>query len=79
VPLLLLASALSFVLLSLASGNPAAEILGPTASAAQLHQLTVQLGLDQPIRVQYWHWLDAALHAIAALQPSFPHEIRGLP
>jgi len=62
VPLLLIASALSFVLLSLASGNPAAVILGPTASAAQLRQLTAQLGLNDPIWVQYWHWLDAALH-----------------
>ncbi|MFZ0754059.1 MAG: ABC transporter permease [Trebonia sp.] len=62
VPLLLIASALSFVLLSLASGNPAAVILGPTASAAQLRQLTAQLGLNAPVWVQYWHWLDAALH-----------------
>lgn len=62
VPLLLIASALSFVLLSLASGNPAAVILGPTASAAQLRQLTAQLGLNDPIWVQYWHWLDAAIH-----------------
>lgn len=62
VPLLLIASALSFVLLSLASGNPAAVILGPTASAVQLRQLTAQLGLNDPIWVQYWHWLDAALH-----------------
>jgi peptide/nickel transport system permease protein len=62
VPLLLIASALSFVLLSLASGNPAAVILGPTASAAQLRQLTAQLGLNEPVWVQYWHWLDAALH-----------------
>lgn len=62
VPLLLIASALSFVLLSLASGNPAAVILGPTASAAQLRQLTAQLGLNDPIWVQYWHWLDAVLH-----------------
>jgi peptide/nickel transport system permease protein len=62
VPLLLIASALSFVLLSLASGSPAAVILGPTASAAQLRQLTAQLGLNDPIWVQYWHWLDAALH-----------------
>jgi len=62
IPLLLVASALTFVLLSLTSGNPAQAILGPLASAAQVQAMTKQLGFDQPVWVQYWHWLDGALH-----------------
>jgi peptide/nickel transport system permease protein len=58
VPLLLIASALSFVLLSLVSGKPAAVILGPTASAARLRQLS----LNARVWVQSWDWLDAAPH-----------------
>ena len=49
VPLLLLVSALSFVLLSLLSGNPAQVILGNQATAAQMAALSRQLGLDQPL------------------------------
>jgi peptide/nickel transport system permease protein len=62
IPLLLVASALTFVLLSLTSGNPAQAILGPLASAAQVRAMTKQMGFDQPVWAQYWHWLDGALH-----------------
>jgi peptide/nickel transport system permease protein len=62
IPLLIIVSALSFILLSLLSGNPAQVILGSQATAAQMAALSRQLGLDQPLWAQYWHWLDAALH-----------------
>jgi peptide/nickel transport system permease protein len=62
VPLMFVASALCFVLLSLTKGNPAQAILGPLASNAQVAQLSRQLGFDQPVWVQYWHWLDGVLH-----------------
>jgi peptide/nickel transport system permease protein len=62
VPLLLVASALTFVLLSLTAGSPAQAILGPMASQAQVQALEKTMGLNLPLWDQYWHWLDAALH-----------------
>lgn len=50
-----------FVALHLAPGNPAQLLLGPMATPAQLHQLTVQLGLDKPLIVQFWDWLSGVV------------------
>jgi peptide/nickel transport system permease protein len=40
----------------------ARSIAGKEPTAAQLRQITRQLGLDQPIGTQYWHFLDRLLH-----------------
>src|ERR1700677_3980374 len=61
IPLLFIVSFLSFALVAIAPGNPAADILGMNASAAQDAALDKQLGFDQPVPVQYWHWLVHAL------------------
>ena len=61
IPLLLVASLLTFVLVSLIPGNPAQAILGVTATPAQVAALQKQLGLDQSLWAQYWHWLTHAL------------------
>jgi peptide/nickel transport system permease protein len=62
VPLLWAVSALSFLLVWLVPGNAAQAILGADASAAQMQALSTQLGLGQPLWVQYWHWLGQAMH-----------------
>ena len=62
IPLLAVVSMLTFVLISVVPGNAAQAILGGNASAAQMSALTRQLGLDQPLWTQYWHWLSQALH-----------------
>jgi len=61
-PLLLVVSALSFVLVSLVPGDPARAILGPDASQAQYLLLRRQLGLDQPLYLQYYDWLRGVVH-----------------
>jgi peptide/nickel transport system permease protein len=61
VPLLLVVSALSFLLLSLAPGDAANQILGPHATADQYAALRRSLGLNLPLYDQYWHWLRHAL------------------
>jgi peptide/nickel transport system permease protein len=61
-PLLLVVSAVSFVLISLVPGDPARAILGPNASQAQYLLLHRQLGLDQPLYLQYYDWLRNAVH-----------------
>jgi ABC-type dipeptide/oligopeptide/nickel transport system permease subunit len=40
----------------------ARSMAGKEPTAAQLHQITRQLGLDQPITAQYWHFLVRLLH-----------------
>ncbi|KQV75398.1 ABC transporter permease [Aeromicrobium sp. Root344] len=61
VPLLLLVSSLSFVLLSLTPGDAARQILGTRGTPEQYEALRQQLGLDQPVYEQFWHWLSRAV------------------
>ena len=61
VPLVLVATALSFVLIALVPGDAARTILGPLGSSANEHALRVQLGLDQPLVAQYGDWISHAL------------------
>jgi len=60
--LLFVISALAFGLLYLDSANIARRILGQNATAEAVVQKTHELGLDQPVVVQYWTWLTNALH-----------------
>jgi len=62
IPLLFVTSVLTFVLIALVPGNSAEVILGSNASAAQVASLSRQLGLDEPLWTQYWHWLDGVVH-----------------
>jgi peptide/nickel transport system permease protein len=44
------------------AGSVARSLAGKEPSAAALQLITRQLGLDQPIAVQYWHFVDRLLH-----------------
>jgi peptide/nickel transport system permease protein len=58
VPLMLaLIASLVFLLLRVAPGDPIDSLLGPKAPAAARAALRAQLGLDQPLTVQYGHFL----------------------
>lgn len=58
VPLLLLATILSFGVMQLAPGGPlSAYQHSPSITAAQLKIIAHDLGLDQPAYLQYLHWL----------------------
>jgi peptide/nickel transport system permease protein len=62
-PLMLwLISSLVFLLLRVAPGDPIDALLGPKAPAAARAALRQQLGLDQPLPVQYGHFLGDLLH-----------------
>ena len=54
---LLIVSAASFAFLKLAPGDPVSIMLGSDYSKASYDQLTHELGLDQPVVLQYGHWL----------------------
>jgi peptide/nickel transport system permease protein len=65
IALLFAVSVLTFVLSALAPGDAAKAMLsGQTTSYTpeQYQHLRHELGIDQPLPVQYWHWLDRLLH-----------------
>lgn len=61
VPLLFLVSAFIFVLVSLVPGDPARTIVGQHSTEEQYASVRAQLGLDDPLPVQYWDWLEGVL------------------
>jgi peptide/nickel transport system permease protein len=56
-PVLLGVTLLVFLVMQLAPGDPAQIMLGPKATETSLAQLRHELGLDQPLYVQYGRWL----------------------
>lgn len=74
VPVLLGATVVVFGLIHLIPGDPAASLLGPNSTDAARAALRHNLGLDQPLPVQYVKWLWQVLHldlgeSIARRQP----------
>jgi len=61
IPTVVLASIGIFLLIRMVPGGPAIGILGVHASAPAIAALNHELGLDQPLVTQYWHWLTEAL------------------
>jgi peptide/nickel transport system permease protein len=57
VPVLLGVSVIIFLVLHLAPGDPAEIMLGSQATQADLERLRAELGLTQPLYVQYVHWV----------------------
>ena len=62
VPIMLVVSFASFVLLSLNPADPADRLLGPTATPAQVAKVRAELGLDDPLLERYADWLVDVLH-----------------
>ncbi len=62
VPVALVVSFLTFMLIHLIPGDPARVLLGEEATPQNVAALDKQLGLNQPITTQYLQWLGHALH-----------------
>lgn len=63
--MLFVITALTFVLASMAPGDAAKAILSSNSgsyTAQQYQQMRHALGIDQPLVLQYWHWLDGLGH-----------------
>ena len=56
-----LSSIVIFALLHLAPGSPATVLAGADATKQNIAAITRELKLDQPLPVQYWHWLSGVL------------------
>jgi peptide/nickel transport system permease protein len=59
--LLWLVVTITFMLVRLAPGDPTALLVPPTASAQDAARLRAELGLDQPLAIQYARWMGGVL------------------
>src|SRR5277367_4020954 len=55
-------SVLIFGIVHILPGNVAYAILGEYATPASVAVLEAKLGLNDPLPLQYWRWLDGMLH-----------------
>ena len=58
---LLLVSLLLFIMLRIVPGNPVAVLMGEHANQETIDRVTAELGLDQPIHVQFFRYLTGAV------------------
>src|ERR1700759_1866957 len=61
IPVLWGVTFLTFVVVNHLPGNAAQEQLGINATPQELHQLSLQLGLNKPLLTRYWEWLHGLL------------------
>ncbi len=61
IPVLFIVSLISFALMRLIPGDPAAAIAGTSATPAQIEQLRKDLGLDEPLMLQLLHFYEGLL------------------
>lgn len=61
IPTLLIVAVLVFLFVHLLPGDPARLIAGPEANAQVIALVRQQLGLDQPLHVQFWHYITHVL------------------
>jgi len=60
VPMAFIISLVVFVAMRMIPVDPGELVLGPWATMEQREAARVQLGLDQPILMQYWHYMERA-------------------
>ncbi len=60
-----------FVLVRLAPGDPAVAYAGPLATSEELEKVRQQFGLDQPLIVQYWTFLQGLVQGDLGQSYSF--------
>ncbi len=61
IPQLLVVSLIVFFLIRLLPGDPSYSLAGPYASPERIVEVRTRLGLDQPLVVQYLHYLGSVL------------------
>jgi peptide/nickel transport system permease protein len=61
IPILFIVSIMVFLIIHLTPGDPAAAMLGDTATSEQMEELRNELGLNAPIHQQYFNWIISAL------------------
>jgi peptide/nickel transport system permease protein len=62
VPVMGVVALFVFLLLRITPGDPAAILAGDNATPAQLERIRASLGLNEPLYVQFFTWLNRLLH-----------------
>ena len=52
---------LTFVMLRIVPGNPVETMMGEHADAATIQRMTAEMGLDQPLHIQFFRYLSSAV------------------
>lgn len=60
IPVLLIVGIIVFMVVHLTPGNPAIVMLGQEATKTQIEQLEENLGLNEPLPMQFVHWIGHA-------------------
>ena len=53
---------LIFIMLRVVPGNPIETMMGEHANQATIDRMTAELGLDQPVYIQFIRYITGALH-----------------
>jgi peptide/nickel transport system permease protein len=76
---LLISSAVIFSALYLAPGTPLSFLTrGRSMSPAEVASLRARYHLDQPLPLQYWHWLDGVIHGDFGVSIIFKRPVTSL-
>jgi ABC-type dipeptide/oligopeptide/nickel transport system permease component len=75
-PALWLVLTLVFLLIHIVPGDPVEQILGDGAAPGQIAELRHSLGLDQPLLVQYGHYLSQILRGDLGQSLKFQEPVR---
>jgi peptide/nickel transport system permease protein len=78
VVVIILVSIISFLLIQLMPGDPAAATLGPNATKEQVDALRSELGLDKPMVSQYFNWLSKIIHGDLGISLSLREPVASL-
>ena len=61
IPVLILVAVVSFLLIHIIPGDPAAVMLGTDATPHEVEKLREDLGLNEPLHVQFYRWISRVL------------------
>jgi peptide/nickel transport system permease protein len=78
IPILLVVSALLFVILRILPVDPAAMSLPPNATLDEIEAKRQQMGLDLPLAQQYLIWLSQVLHGDFGISIHFRKDVASL-
>jgi peptide/nickel transport system permease protein len=74
----IIVSMMTFLLLQLSPGDPALIMLGENATKEQLEALRKEMWLDQPLYIQYGHWMNNLLHGDLGKSILYRESVSGL-
>jgi peptide/nickel transport system permease protein len=77
-PTVFVVAVIVFVITRLIPGNPAAVMLGPTASVEDIEKLTEQLGLNEPLYQQFFTYISGLLHGDFGMSLSYNQPVTQL-